>query len=169
MNAITNRAGLLHEAIAAVCPIVGVSIGAADNRLTWRIDYAAEATAGQILDAEAVLASFDVETPAYAAPVIALVAQARLVIDGEDIQGIETSVNFSAAMTIDTNVFWIFFAAPQPDDDFIPFAQARGNGSGRVNADVTGAFTDYIEVTTTDAAGAAAVPISLVVSIQRAQ
>lgn len=51
MNSITR----LHEAIAAVCPIFGVS---GDESLV-RIDYDPSATAGQKAAAEAALAAFD--------------------------------------------------------------------------------------------------------------
>lgn len=50
---------LLHNAIAAVCPIVGVSIGTAGDPSTVRIDYASSATPAQQAAAQAVLAAFD--------------------------------------------------------------------------------------------------------------
>jgi hypothetical protein len=37
----------LHEAIAAVAPIDGISIGRWDDKATWRIDFKAEATQEQ--------------------------------------------------------------------------------------------------------------------------
>jgi len=49
----------LHEAIAAVCPIVGVSVGDPDDKNTWSIDYAPEATQDEKDAADAVLAAFD--------------------------------------------------------------------------------------------------------------
>ena len=38
---------LLHQKIAAVCPIVGVAIGDPTNPATWRIDYDPSATPAQ--------------------------------------------------------------------------------------------------------------------------
>lgn len=49
----------LHNAIAIVCPIEGVSVGSVADRSTWRIDYAPEATLEQKAAAANVLASFD--------------------------------------------------------------------------------------------------------------
>jgi len=53
-------AGKLHEAIAKVCPIQGVSIGRADDKGTWRIDFDDTATQQQRTAAQAALAAFDV-------------------------------------------------------------------------------------------------------------
>lgn len=49
----------LHEAISAICPIDGVSIGDPSNKATWRIDFAAAATAQQRAAATAIIASFN--------------------------------------------------------------------------------------------------------------
>ncbi len=53
----------LHAAIAAVCPIVGVSIGDANVRETWRIDYAPDATPDQMQAAAGVLNGFNIHAP----------------------------------------------------------------------------------------------------------
>ena len=52
----------LHDAIAAVCPIVGVSIGDPGDKTTWRIDFDAEATDAQKAAAQAVVLAY-VESP----------------------------------------------------------------------------------------------------------
>jgi hypothetical protein len=44
---LNTTAQQLHAAIEAVCPITGVAIGRIDDRQTWRIDFAPEATAYQ--------------------------------------------------------------------------------------------------------------------------
>jgi hypothetical protein len=54
-----NLAGKLHEAIAAACPVHGVSIGRKDDKATWRIDFKDEATDAQRDAARAVLQGFD--------------------------------------------------------------------------------------------------------------
>jgi hypothetical protein len=51
----------LHAAIAAVCPIHGVSIGRKDDKATWRIDFAPEASKEQKTAAAAAMAGFDVQ------------------------------------------------------------------------------------------------------------
>lgn len=66
---IDNTAATLHAAIAAVCPIHGVSIGRKDDKATWRIDFVPGATSGERADAEAVLAAFDVAVAAETARV----------------------------------------------------------------------------------------------------
>lgn len=55
-----NIAAQLHAAIAAVCPIHGVSIGRKDDKATWRIDFADEATKQQKVAARLTLSTFDV-------------------------------------------------------------------------------------------------------------
>lgn len=59
----------LHAAIAAVCPIHGVSIGRKNDKTTWRIDYAPEATDTEKAAAQAALATFDVAVAMEAARV----------------------------------------------------------------------------------------------------
>ena len=52
------RVAKLHEAIAAVCPIQGVSVGNAADKGTWRIDFDPAATQQQKTAAQAALAAF---------------------------------------------------------------------------------------------------------------
>jgi len=53
-------AGRLFRAlVAAGIPVISVSIGVDADRATWRIDYAAGATAQQRADGEALRLSFD--------------------------------------------------------------------------------------------------------------
>jgi hypothetical protein len=47
----------VHLAVAAVCPIDGVAIGDPSDKATWRIDFAAAATAAQRQAAQAALAA----------------------------------------------------------------------------------------------------------------
>jgi hypothetical protein len=55
----TVAAGL-DSAIQTVAPIIGVSLGRSDDKSTWRIDFAPEATPEQRDAAAAVVAKFDV-------------------------------------------------------------------------------------------------------------
>lgn len=50
----------LHDAIAAVAPIEGVSVGIPADKQTWRVAFAAEATDEQKAAAAAVIQAFDV-------------------------------------------------------------------------------------------------------------
>ena len=53
-----NSALILTNAVASVCPIYGVSIGRADDKTTWRIDFKDEATSEQRAAAAATVAAF---------------------------------------------------------------------------------------------------------------
>jgi hypothetical protein len=59
----------LHAEIAAVCPIHGVSIGRKNDKATWRIDFAPDATDAQKAAADAVKAAFDLAVMAERARV----------------------------------------------------------------------------------------------------
>lgn len=55
------RADLLDLSLRnAGIPIIGVSIGQPDDRTTWRVDFAAEATPEHRAAADALIATFDV-------------------------------------------------------------------------------------------------------------
>ena len=56
MSALTK----LDAAIAAVCPILGVSVGRWNDKASWRINFKPEATVQQRADAQTVLLAFDV-------------------------------------------------------------------------------------------------------------
>lgn len=53
----------IHDAISAVCPIDGVSVGRVDDRKIWSIQFKDEATEEQRNAAIAALNAFDAETP----------------------------------------------------------------------------------------------------------
>ena len=55
-----NLSGTVHQAIAAVCQIGGISIGDENDKTTWRIDFADGATEEQKALAAAALAAFDI-------------------------------------------------------------------------------------------------------------
>jgi hypothetical protein len=50
----------LHAAVAAVAPIIGVSIGKPGDRATWRVDFDPSATAAQRTAAQNVINAFDI-------------------------------------------------------------------------------------------------------------
>lgn len=58
----------LHDALAAVAPISGVSIGAVDDKSTWRVDYLQGATSKQKAAAKSIIQGFDAE-PGIADPI----------------------------------------------------------------------------------------------------
>jgi hypothetical protein len=68
-----NLGGRLSAAIRGVAPIHGVSIGARDDKRTWRIDFAPEATAEQKAAAQVALDAFD----AAAVPIEDVKAEAQ--------------------------------------------------------------------------------------------
>lgn len=68
---------LLHQAIASVCPIDGVSAGDWSDKATWRIEFAQTATQAQRDAAAVVVAGFDV-----------LAAEASLAEDATRVIGI---------------------------------------------------------------------------------
>jgi hypothetical protein len=55
-----SAATQLDAALRAVAPILGVSIGRRDDKVTWRIDFASEATQAQRDAAAKVVTVFDV-------------------------------------------------------------------------------------------------------------
>lgn len=61
-------------AVAAVCPIHGVSVGRSNDKATWRIDFKDEATAEQRAAAQAVIDAFDVEKVLHNAGIDAQIA-----------------------------------------------------------------------------------------------
>lgn len=60
MSTIAER---LDTAVRAVAPITGVSIGQANDRSTWRIDFTQDATDEQKAAAQAALEAFDPTEP----------------------------------------------------------------------------------------------------------
>lgn len=55
----TSISATLDAALRAVAPILGVSIGRQDDKSTWRIDFAPEATTEQRAAAQGVVDAFD--------------------------------------------------------------------------------------------------------------
>lgn len=98
-------------------------------------------------------------------PAVVIVAQARLVISGDEVGGIETAIGFAAALQIDTGVYWIFFTTPQPDIDYGVLPNARDGGG--LFADVSDQTTDYVEITVTNRTGVPVNPTQLFISVQR--
>ena len=63
-----DLAAAFHRAVAAAgVPLVGVSIGLPNDRRTWRIHYAANATAQHVATGEALILSFDPADPVVVA------------------------------------------------------------------------------------------------------
>lgn len=70
-------AARLDEAVKAVCPIFGVSIGLPGDKTTWRISFKDEATAEQRAAAQAVVDAFDLQVEAAMAQRVATDEQER--------------------------------------------------------------------------------------------
>ena len=63
-----------HNAIAAVCPIHGISFGRPADKATWRIDFDDAATPEQRAAAQAVLEGYDLARDQHNAPIDAQIA-----------------------------------------------------------------------------------------------
>jgi len=60
----------LHtQLISAGIPVVGISIGRKDDKATWRVDFAPEATDEQKAQAAQLVAAFDVEKAGHNAAI----------------------------------------------------------------------------------------------------
>lgn len=53
-----TRLEILQQRVSTVCPTLGVSVGRWEERTTWRLDFAPEATQEQQAAAQALIASF---------------------------------------------------------------------------------------------------------------
>jgi hypothetical protein len=57
---VISFAALIHNRVALIAPIKGVSIGIKNDKSTWRIDFKDEATTSQRQAARDVILAFDV-------------------------------------------------------------------------------------------------------------
>jgi hypothetical protein len=90
-------ASRLHSAIEKVCPIVGLRIGRRDDKETWQIAFADEATKTQRAEAMTVLAGFDADAPDNL-PALPSVADDLAALKAALIEdGIITEAKFEAA------------------------------------------------------------------------
>ena len=55
----------LHERLSELAPVHGVSIGDADDRSTWRIDFDQSANSDQRLDAEAAMQAYEINSGSW--------------------------------------------------------------------------------------------------------
>lgn len=60
------NAGTIHDLVAKVCPIEGISIGVADDKSTWLIRYSDTASDHQRASAQAILEAYDPNAPTVA-------------------------------------------------------------------------------------------------------
>lgn len=87
----------LTEAIAAVCPVDGVSIGRLDDKATWRIEFSPEANDAQKSAALEVLASFD---GLAADPETVLPQDMMALLTPDDMTKIMTAISGNAQMAL---------------------------------------------------------------------
>lgn len=93
----------LHDKIAAVAPIYGVSIGSPTDKSTWRIDYMDEATDAQKEAAQAVVGAFD-PTTSVSVPLTVSSMQAKVALLRS---GLLDQVNtWVASQSIETQLIW---------------------------------------------------------------
>lgn len=79
----SERLRELHAAVAAVCPVHGVSIGRKSDKATWRPDFAEEATLAQRAAAAEVIAAFDIDAASVPVSVKMWQAKAALAAAGK--------------------------------------------------------------------------------------
>jgi len=77
----------LSEAIKAVCPIHGVSIGRKDDKATWRIDFKDETTAEQRAAAQSALEAMSPQSAEQSPPQEKIAEMERVGIPAEKIDG----------------------------------------------------------------------------------
>lgn len=97
-----DLAAAFHRTVAAAgVPLVGVSIGRPADRTTWRIHYAATATAQDVTTGEALIQSFD---PTDAAVVARERAEDAKELDEKRLQAVAVAVHqrFKASVPGDT-------------------------------------------------------------------
>ena len=105
----------IHEAVAQVCPIDGVSIGEPDDKTTWTISYGQAATQQQKAAAAEVVRNFDVN----ATPVPQSVSprQARLALLGAGLlDQVTAAVNAAGGATLIT---WDYASSFDRNDPLI--------------------------------------------------
>lgn len=88
----------LDQALKAVCPIHGVSIGRKNDRSTWRVDFAPEATDEQKAQAAQIVAAFDVENADHNVGIDAQIAA---------LEAKETPRRIAESITSDVGMKWL--------------------------------------------------------------
>lgn len=125
------NAAALHDAIAAVCPISGVSIVDEADKTTWRIDFAAEATDAQKQSAAGVIAKFD---PNAKPPPSCQLWQLQSVMSAAQWSAAQTAV--AALNNSAVNAFWAHGTNVIPADSktLIALGAAIGLSADQVTA-----------------------------------
>lgn len=102
--------------------------------------------------------------PAEPPPSPILCCLANLKIENGEISGIETAAGLQMALWVGPGVYWVFFAEPAPDTNYIADASASAP-----TACVSARETEYIEVTVTGADGVTFDPAEVSIKIYRVQ
>lgn len=100
----------------------------------------------------------DVEPPALAPLIYAI---AHLTVDSGAISSITPSARIGGAFYIDVGVYWVFFATPQPDTEYIPLCYNHSH-----NVTVSDRYEDFF-VVTAELDGLPSDPPSFSVEIKR--
>jgi hypothetical protein len=120
----------LHDQIAAVCPILCLTVGDPNDKTTWSIAYDPSATAAQQQAAQSVLANFNLAAPSPAQQGAALLASGiRIVSTGTPALNGTYAIDDAAKAGIDG------IYAGIKDGDGLP-----GGGSTFNYADLSGAM-----------------------------
>jgi hypothetical protein len=121
-------AGLLHAAIAAVCPIEGVAIADPADKASWRIDFAEDATDRQKAAAAAALSAFD---PAAPAPRDSFLARELLaLLSADDMAAINAAIAGSPALAL----LWVSLLAQGEAPVLLASARFQAGWTGLTKA-----------------------------------
>ena len=127
MDALAAR---VAAAIGSVCPIVGLRIGKGDDKSTWQIEFAEEATAEQREAALEVINGFDFDAPPVPASVTP--RQARLAIEAVGLTAqVEAAVDQAGTPA---RIAWDYALEIRRDDSLlVQLAQAVGLSSAALD------------------------------------
>lgn len=159
----------LHTVIRAAVEIIGhnditvvLEDGAFDVQSLDEVSFPADVQAQILARAEEIKAA---PAPSQL-PRAVVTGLVELAIEGEDVSGVGTVVNFGGALLVEPGRIWSFFSEPQPDTNYIVTAQAPG-----FNADVNYPLNpDFIEITVTSrVSGEPVNPPRLVLDVKRVQ
>ena len=112
--------------------------------------------AAEILAAQAAAQP---QEPAPAVPIIYAIA--HLTITDGAVSAVTPSARIGGAFYIDVGIYWVFFAEPQPDDNYIPLCYNHGH-----SVFVSERYEDFFVISAT-LDGVPSDPPSITVEIKR--
>ena len=137
----------LHESIAAVCPIIGVSVPTSGTSVGVRIDYDPSATVPQQVSAQSVLATFDWSQPTHTAWITSKLRDAATTAVNSGTAAPDKLIRALLDIIRDEINLLRGLVIGEASAVFDPANMANGSGVTSPSITVTGAvFGDYVEV-----------------------